>query len=412
MANIDVYLKPVLREVGLNNPELSGRLVNELNKYIFAYHHGSSEALSLTMPLRAESYSFNHLHPIFQMNLPEGHLRQAIERATAKQYGSDDLTMLALLGVNQIGRLAYAIADQKLIDQNLATPDLKTLLASEDATLFNQLMQQFATSSGVAGVQPKVLLNLKTKATLPLQSYIVKSWGAEFPELGCNEMVCLTIARHAGLNVAEFHLSDNGKLLVSKRFDIQTTEIDDKTNNLSLGFEDFCVLQGKTTREKYDASLESCTNTIRQFVSPVHQQQALYDFFKLTLVNILVRNGDAHLKNSGVIYNNLKNYQQGTFPETERQLAPIFDIVSTIPYIANDTMALTLTGSKRWPKWKVLEQFARQHCGLNSKKIELAINEVKGAAERAFPLLDELSELHPEFENIADVIRLLIKQPF
>ncbi len=50
--------------------------------------------------------SFNDLHPVFQMNLPESSLREAIELATAKQYGSGDLTMLALLGPNQIGRLA------------------------------------------------------------------------------------------------------------------------------------------------------------------------------------------------------------------------------------------------------------------------------------------------------------------
>ncbi len=68
-------------------------------------------------------------------------------------------------------------------------------------------------------------------------------------------------------------------------------------------------------------------------------------------------------------------------PKTERQLAPIFDIISTVPYLPNDTMALSLTGSKRWPKWKVLQQFVRQHCGLNSKKINQVVNEVKQASQ-------------------------------
>jgi serine/threonine-protein kinase HipA len=255
------------------------------------------------MPLRIESYSHPTLHPIFQMNLPEGSLRQAIELATAKQYGSDDLTMLALLGPNQIGRLSYTIAGHALPKKRGLLPDLNSLLKSNDAKLFEQLLNQFATSSGVAGVQPKILLDishkehviLKTKATLPMQSYIVKSWGDEYPELGCNEYVCLTLARYAGLQLPQYYLSNNGKLLITERFDL------DK-DGMELGFEDFCVLQGKGTKEKYDASLESCTNTIRQYVSPIFQQQALYDFFKLTLINILVRNGDAHLKNSGVIY--------------------------------------------------------------------------------------------------------------
>jgi serine/threonine-protein kinase HipA len=379
---------------------------------VFSYQHETVEALSLTMPIRNESYSFHQLHPIFQMNLPEGHLRQVIERATAKRYGSDDLTMLALLGRNQIGRLAYAIAKEPLVEQRSSVPDLKMLLGSDDATLFEQLLEKFAVSSGVAGVQPKVLLDLKTKATLPLQSYIIKSWGDEYPELGCNEMFCLTLAKNAGLSVPEFYLSDNGKLLISKRFDIETINNNGEFSYKAIGFEDFCVLQGKSTREKYDASLESCTHTIRQFVSPIYQQSALYDFFKLTLVNILVRNGDAHLKNIGVVYEHLQDYQQGQYPIAERQLAPIFDIVSTVPYLTKDTMALSLTGSKRWPKWKVIQQFAKQHCGLNTKKINQAVDEVMAASEQTVPLLKKLTNTHPSFEPIAEVIGSLLRQKF
>ena len=402
MADIDVYV----------NAQIAGKLAKTDERHLFSYRHDATEALSLTMPLRTENYAFQGLHPLFQMNLPEGHLRQAIERATAKQYGSDDLTMLALLGPNQIGRIGYALAGQPLAEQTGALPDLQSLLGSDDATLFDQLLTRFATHSGVAGVQPKVLLDIedsnqtiiKTKASLPLQSYIVKSWGHEYPELGCNEYACLTLARLAGLMLPEYHLSDNGKLLISRRFDL--TE-----NGEALGFEDFCVLQGKGTREKYDASLESCTNTIRQYVSPIYQQQALYDFFKLTLVNVLVRNGDAHLKNSGVIYNNLQQYQLGQLPESERQLAPIFDIVSTVPYIPNDTMALSLTGSKRWPKWKVLQQFAKQHCGLNGKKIDQVVDEVQQATQQTLPLLSEMANHHPAFAPIAETMRALMEQP-
>ena len=412
MADIDVYLKTSLGSVHYQEDNVIGRLVKNQHKHVFAYQLNSKEALSLTMPIRTESYTFDELHPIFQMNLPEGHLRHAIERATAKHYGSDDLTMLALLGTSQIGRIAYAIAEQPLVAQNSSIPDLKALLDSDDATLFEQLLAQFATTSGVAGVQPKVLLNLKTKATLPLQSYIVKSWGNEYPELGCNEMVCLSLARNAGLTVPDFYLSDNGKLFVSKRFDIKINDTGKEPVYESLGFEDLCVLQGKTTREKYDASLESCTHTIRQFISPIYQQSALYDFFKLTLVNILVRNGDAHLKNIGVIYQHLKNYQQGQHPLTERKLAPVFDIVSTVAYIPKDTMALSLTGSKRWPKWKVIQQFAKQHCGLNCKKTNQAVDEVIAASEQTIPLLDDFSETHTAFEPIAEIIRSLIKQSF
>jgi len=401
MAEIDVYMAS----------QVTGRLAKADGKHVLSYHYNAAEALSLTMPMRVESYSYQDLHPVFQMNLPEGHLRLAIERATAKQYGSNDLTMLAVIGANQIGRIAYTMAGQPIIASENTPPDLKTLLGSNDAALFDQLLTRFASSSGVAGVQPKFLLNManeplteiKTKASLIIQAYIVKSWGQECPELGCNEYACLSLARYAGLQVPETYLSDNGKLLVSKRFDLNT-------QGEPLGFEDFCVLQGKGTKEKYDASLESCANTIRQFVSPQNQQQALYDFFKLTLVNIQLRNGDAHLKNNGLIYPHLKNYKLGQMPEVERQLAPVFDIVSTVPYLPNDTMALSLTGSKRWPKWKVLQQFATQHCGLNSKQIEQAVNEVEQAAKQTIPLISDLAQQHPEFSPIAETMIKLCKK--
>jgi len=403
MADIDLYI----------NNRITGRVAKTDEKYLFSYHQDAGDALSLTMPLRIESYSSPMLHPIFQMNLPEGALRQAIEQATAKQYGSDDLTMLALLGPNQIGRLAYTLAGKPLVSQKEDLPDLKSLLGSKDANVFEQLLKRFATRSGVAGVQPKVLMDIaeecvagvKYKASLPLQSYIVKSWGNEYPDLGCNEYVCLTLARNAGLQLPEYYLSDNGKLLISKRFD-------QDENGVSRGFEDFCVLQGKGTKEKYDASLESCANTIRQYVSPIYQAQALYDFFKISLINIIVRNGDAHLKNIGIVYENLEHYSLGQIPKAERRLAPVFDIVSTVPYIEDDSMALSITGSKRWPKWKVLKKFAQQHCGLSRVKIDQAVDEVYSAGKLVAPLIDELTEKHPGFADIAGKMAALMQDPF
>ena len=120
MADIDVYI----------SSQIAGRLTKtDNNKHIFGYHHNAVEALSLTMPLRIESYSYQALHPVFQMNLPEGHLRQAIEQATAKRYGSDDVTLLAIIGSKQIGRIAYVRADESLIEKEGAIPDLKPFLA-------------------------------------------------------------------------------------------------------------------------------------------------------------------------------------------------------------------------------------------------------------------------------------------
>lgn len=66
MANIDVW----------TNKQITGRLSKSAERHVFNYGLNSSEALSLTMPIRTESYNSEALHPIFQMNLPEGHLQK------------------------------------------------------------------------------------------------------------------------------------------------------------------------------------------------------------------------------------------------------------------------------------------------------------------------------------------------
>ncbi len=397
MAEVDVYV----------NQQLGGRLARKQLRHAFSYGLDAKEALCLSMPLRTESYLYEQgLHPIFQMNLPEGYLRLAIERATAKHFGSDDLTLLTLLGNHQIGRLRYSLADNPLLTDTQSIPALSEILSSDDAQLFNHLLARYALSSGVAGVQPKVLMDIVDqenrlppfdKASLPLKKYIVKSWGTEFPELACNEFLCLSLARNAGLTTQNFYLSDNGKLLVCERFDVEP-------DGTPLGFEDLCVLQGKMPHAKYDASLESCMGTLLNIVSPEFQQQTAYDFFKSTLINVQIKNGDAHLKNIGILYNNLVEYRAGDYPSSQRKLAPIYDIVSTTPYIPQDSMALTLTGSKRWPKWKVLENFGKRHCNLSTKAIAQAAAEVEQACNATLPLLEQLITQHSGFEIIGEHI--------
>ena len=335
------------------------------------------------------------------MNLPEGALREALERATAKQYGSDDLTLLTILSVNQIGRMVYSPTGQAIsapVDSEMTLDDL---LNHQDANFFNELLTRYAKSSGVAGVQPKVLIDIQNRLSLPIDRYIVKSWGEDYPQLACNEFICMNIAKLAGLDVPETYLSDNAKLLISKRFDL-----DDAGN--AMGFEDFCVLQAKGTKQKYDSSIEQCANTIRQYVSAEYQAECLADFYKLTYLNVRLRNGDAHLKNVGIKYASLHNYRSHQIPEVTRKLAPIYDLVSTIPYIKNDTMALSLTGSKRWPKQKVLHSFAKQHCLLGNQKMTEIEEQVEQAISDSLRLLKELQDKHQGFVEIGKEMTLLL----
>ena len=83
----------------------SGTLAQvERKKHVFSYASDAKDAVSLTMPIRLESWVTPELHPIFQMNLPEGELLEAIRRAIAKIVGDDDLSILQVTGGNQIGK--------------------------------------------------------------------------------------------------------------------------------------------------------------------------------------------------------------------------------------------------------------------------------------------------------------------
>lgn len=146
------------------------------------------------------------------------------------------------------------------------------------------------------------------------------------------------------------------------------------------GFEDFCVLNGRRTDQKYSGSYE--TRVLRRFQqfanSPTVAEESL-QLFRLIVFNCAIRNGDAHLKNFGVVYDAV----QGA-----AHLAPAYDLVTTTAYIPKDRMALTLNGSTEWPSGKELVRFAEAR-SLGSPRL------LKSILEQT---CDALSETGPAIE--------------
>ncbi len=163
----------------------SGMLAREPDqKYIFAYESAGAEDIqvSLTMPVRLESWLSRGLHPIFQMNLPEGALLEAIRRVIAKIIGADDLSILRVTGGHQVGRNRFSLPDAGLQNAPETPESLDELLTYPDTqALFHELVARYALRSGISGVQPKVLLEAAARGTLSSDHYIVKSWGTEYP---------------------------------------------------------------------------------------------------------------------------------------------------------------------------------------------------------------------------------------
>ena len=65
-------------------------------------------------------------------------------------------------------------------------------------------------------------------------------------------------------------------------------------------------MQGLGTDGKYTGSYEKAAKTINAFVSPEYRVEARERFFGTLVLSVAVRNGDAHLKNLGVLYDDAK----------------------------------------------------------------------------------------------------------
>jgi serine/threonine-protein kinase HipA len=344
----------------------------------------SARAVSVTMPVRTASWDTPFgLAPIFDMNLPEGALRAYLMRSFAKATGSfDDFDLLGVVGRTQIGRIRYSDPDAELTEEVPFQSIDEILQARRGGELFKYLLEKFAVHSGLSGAQPKVMIRGidepqsstvadRQSSSFKSATHIVKFWDpTEYPELAANEFFCLSAAKAMGLAVPEFQLSDDGLALVVKRFDL-------KSDGSYLGYEDFCVLNGLPTADKYKGSYETrLFKRARQFIDIDQHKRALEDLFKLFALNCAIRNGDAHLKNFGIVYADV------TGPAG---LAPIYDLVSTQPYIQKDPMALTLNGSTNWPDRKALTLLGQTRCDLSSQTIKHVLEETADALSKIAP---------------------------
>jgi serine/threonine-protein kinase HipA len=157
--------------------------------------------------------------------------------------------------------------------------------------------------------------------------------------------------------VPNFWLSNNGDLFVSERFDLR--------EGVALGFEDMTVLMNKPSREKYVGSYENVAKAVRLYCAdgdPVAQLQQLFEYIAFIC---MVRNGDGHLKNFGLIYDH---------PDARSsvRLAPLYDVVTTSIYGVTPaataitkydrTLALKLAKTRVYPDRRTLIGFGIQHC--------------------------------------------------
>jgi len=343
--------------------EPSGELVRD-SQYVFTYAGDAADqpAVALLMlPSRQLVYQDGDLFPSMDMNLPEGYLFQRIRELHPKQQLSK-MHMLALIGANGIGRVGYRMpGTQPPAVVHMSKADI--LSRSADGDFFGDLVNAYlSTGAGISGVQPKIMV--PSRATTPVPDLIVKTQGPDFAGLAANEFLCLSAARSAGLAVPGFELSQDGTILVLDRFDVTA-------DGTRIGFEDIAALMGKRVHDrlsdrKYQSSYERVAEAIRLVSSSPARDLAA--FFEQLTLSVMVRNGDAHLKNFGMLY---------TSPADVR-LSPLFDVVTTAIYtfarpggmeVHDRTLALKWRpggayAAKAYPTTGELLQFGRDDCGV------------------------------------------------
>jgi len=319
----------------------SGSVFVGADDYHFRYGDDAPEhsAISLLMPVRAEDYRRRDLHPIFQMNLPEGYVLEQLKNRLAKTVKVDPMLLLALSGSSApIGRVFVSSPQVNQLIEHNSPPsrgeNLDEILAwdgTED--LFTCLVDRYILRAGISGVQPKVLVPeaAEHKFTSKTNDLIIKSGRDEFPGLAINEYLCMSIAKDAGIPVPPFYLSQNHKLFIMRRFDR-----DEYLN--PLGFEDMATLMGLSAEQKYSKSYAMIAKAVRLYCAIEHQRSSLEQLFDSVALSCIVGNGDAHLKNFGLLYSDPIRH--------DARLAPAYDIANTTAYIPEDALALDLAGNR------------------------------------------------------------------
>jgi len=281
------------------------------------------------------------LMPFFSNLLPEDRLRDYLAgRAGVNR--EREFFLLWALGEDLPGAIAVRPADDGEWPPTTGAP------VDEDVV---RERRRGALRFSLAGVQLKfsALESAVGGLTIPAKgvggSWIVKLPSERFKGVPENEFSMMIIARKLGINVPALELINvndigglpadvatiGGKALAVKRFDRSG-------DGGRVHVEDFAQIFGVYPCDKYRKA--SMVN-IASVIAAESDSADIREFVRRLVFNTLIGNADMHLKNWAVCY-----------PDKHAaRLAPAYDFVSTIPYIADNKAALAVSRSKRFDEF-------------------------------------------------------------
>lgn len=193
--------------------------------------------------------------------------------------------------------------------------------------------QKLAGKLSISGVQPKLSVKLDKKQNLLIPvpeggEYILKPQTSTFLNIPENEQCCMDIAEKLNIDIPPhclIPLKDKSLAYVVKRFD--------REKGKKIHQEDFAQILEQT--DKYWGSAEQIGRKLKEISSaPGYDTQLL---FERIILNFILGNGDAHLKNYSISYRDRDNIR----------LTPAYDIVCSKLVIPDDEdSAITINGKK------------------------------------------------------------------
>ncbi|MBI2187782.1 MAG: HipA domain-containing protein [Acidobacteria bacterium] len=325
------------------------------------------------------------LPPFFSNLLPEGHLREYLA-VRGGIHPDREFFLIWLLGADLPGAI------------EIRSPDGATPPAGDETLPADQRQDQ-AFRFSLAGVQLKfsALMETSKGLTLPVGGvggdWIVKLPSPRFEAVPENEYAMMTLAKAVGIDVPEVRLvatKDIGRLpqdlpeafgqsLAVRRFD--RPRADERVH-----IEDFAQVFGVYPENKYR---RASYGSIARVLWLEAGEDAITEYTRRLVFNVLIGNADAHLKNWSLIYPDRRT----------PQLAPAYDLVGTVPYIPADRLALSLGDTKEFADVD-LDRFRRfaEKAGL---PVRLVVQTARQTAER----VRDLWPAHEPLRALPDWIR-------
>jgi serine/threonine-protein kinase HipA len=362
--------------------------------------------VSLTMPVRTESYVWDdQLHPIFQMNLPEGYLLQVLQEQFGPHIGADPIALLSVIGRNMVGRIQVAAAGAALEEPAKPIEVAELLQGDNSEEVFAELVREHA-ASGVSGVLPKFLdtqtevqreamagarLQQHRKASLLTRRHIIKGSSNRLPFAALNEYLCMQVVGRV-VPVARTEVSQDGNALVVYRFDV------DEQGQPHWGMEDFCALLGLRPAAKYETTWERIARAIRDHVPGENQYEAFRRLTATLLLAYALRNADYHAKNLALLYTSRRDVH----------LSPAYDFLTTNVYAGYqyNPPGIAFMGKKTWTPGKNLAKFITSTFGISAKEQSVLLDSISDAVADVVPLVQSKMQEHPEFRELGKRILL------